>query len=59
MNMEFLLFDGPISNYDVIGVFMKMILEKINAGYVVWDGTNALLLLKVMIQLQMRLMVLV
>ena len=39
-NMEFLLFDGPISNFDVIGVFYQNDLgEDQCAGYIVWDGT--------------------
>ena len=41
VNMEFLLFDGPISNYDIIGVFYENDFGKINAGYVVWDGTTS------------------
>ncbi len=42
INMEFLLFDGPISNYDVIGVFYENDYgEDQCAGYVVWDGTTS------------------
>ena len=42
VNMEFLLFDGPISNYDVIGVFYENDFgEDQCAGYVVWDGTTS------------------
>ena len=40
--MEFLLFDGPISNYDIIGVFYENDFgEDQCAGYVVWDGTTS------------------
>ena len=42
VNMEFLLFDGPISNYDIIGVFYENDFgEDQCAGYVVWDGTTS------------------
>jgi len=42
VNMEFLLFDGPISNYDIIGVFYENNSgEDQCAGYVVWDGTTS------------------
>ena len=41
VNMEFLLFDGPISVFDVIGVFYENDLgEDQCAGYIVWDGTT-------------------
>jgi len=41
VNMEFLLFDGPISAFDVIGVFYENHLgEDQCAGYIVWDGTT-------------------
>jgi len=42
VNMEFLLFDGPISNYDIIGVFYENDFgEDQCAGYVVWDGSTS------------------
>ena len=42
VNMEFLLFDGPISNYDIIGVFYENNFgDDQCAGYVVWDGTTS------------------
>lgn len=41
VNMEFLLIDGPISVFDVIGVFYENDLgEDQCAGYIVWDGTT-------------------
>ena len=41
VNMEFLLFDGPISAFDVIGVFYENDLgEDQCAGYIIWDGTT-------------------
>ena len=41
VNMVFSLFDGPISNFDVIGVFYENDFgEDECAGYIVWDGTT-------------------
>lgn len=43
-NMQFSLLNGPLSNFDIIGVFYENeIGEEHCAGYIVWDGsTNSL-----------------